>query len=121
MYGTRASSSPYTRLARYVCRLLPVLMYGIGLSARNAAGTGVLLLFVTVLWGAAGAAWRGHVSLLLAMTLLAGSSVGAQLGASVTNRLPNQALRQIFAYLVGTAALAVLANLLKELALTLPR
>ena len=94
--------------------LLPVLIYGVGMSARVAAGTGVLLLFVTVLWGTAGAAWRGDVSLPLALTLLAGSSIGAQWGASVSNRLPNRTLRRVFAILVLAAGGAVLANLLRE-------
>lgn len=87
--------------------LLPVLMYGFGISARNAAGTGVLLLFLTVSLGTVQAALRGHVSLPLAMSLLIGSSVGAQLGALTTHRLPNRVLRLAFAVLVGGAAVAM--------------
>ncbi|MDQ2686875.1 MAG: sulfite exporter TauE/SafE family protein, partial [Armatimonadota bacterium] len=45
---------------------LPILLYGIGLSVKNAAGTGVLLLFVTVAVGTIEQALRGYVSLSLA-------------------------------------------------------
>jgi hypothetical protein len=51
---------------------MPVLLYGIGLSVRNAAGTGVLLLFVTVAVGTFEQALAGYVSLPLAMSILLG-------------------------------------------------
>jgi uncharacterized membrane protein YfcA len=87
---------------------MPVLLYGFGLSARNAAGTGVLLLFVTVAVGTFEQALHGFVDLKLALAILVGSSVGSQLGAVTTNRLRNRTLRLIFAILV-TAAAAMIA------------
>jgi uncharacterized membrane protein YfcA len=95
--------------------LMPVLMYGLGLSTRNSAATGVLLLYVTVGLGTMQAALHDHVSLRLAMVLLIGSSVGAQLGALITHRLPNRTLRQAFAYLVGAAAVAMIWQLVRLL------
>ena len=89
---------------------LPILMYGIGLSAKDAAGTGVLLLFVTVSLGTGEQAWQGNVSLPLAMAILLGSSIGSQLGAATTNRLPDHTLRLVFAALVTLTALIVGAN-----------
>ena len=74
----------------------PILMYGFGLSARNAAGTGILLLFATVALGTFEQALHGFVSLKLALTILAGSSIGSQLGAMTTNILPNRYLRAAF-------------------------
>lgn len=56
---------------------MPILLYGIGLSVKNAAGTGVLLLFVTVAVGTIEQALRGYVSLKLGLAILVGSSVGA--------------------------------------------
>jgi uncharacterized membrane protein YfcA len=79
---------------------MPILLYGFGLSARNAAGTGILLLFVTVVIGTFEHALRGDVSLALAMAILVGSSVGSQLGALTTHYLPNRILRLVFALLV---------------------
>ena len=79
---------------------MPILLFGFGLSIRNAAGTGVLLLFVTVVVGTLEQAWRGRVSLTLAMVILIASSVGSQFGAMTTHRLMNRHLRLIFALLV---------------------
>lgn len=80
---------------------MPILLYGYGLSLRNAAGTGVLLLFVTVAIGTLEQAFHGYVSLKLAMAILIGSSIGSQLGAWTTHVLPNRLLRLIFAGLVA--------------------
>lgn len=79
---------------------MPILLYGFGLSVRNAAGTGVLLLFVTVVVGTVEQALQGFVSLRLSLALLLGSSIGSQLGALSTNALPNRVLRLAFAGLV---------------------
>jgi len=86
---------------------MPVLLYGFGLSVRNAAGTGILLLFVTVAVGTFEQALHGYVSLKLAMAILIGSSVGTQLGALTTNVLPNRVLRLLFAGLVGATVLMI--------------
>jgi len=87
--------------------LMPILLYGVGLSIRNAAGTGVLLLFVTVAVGTVEQALRGYVSLRLALAILVGSSVGAQLGAVTTHYLPNRVLRLCFAVLVAATVVAI--------------
>ncbi|HEY7956953.1 MAG TPA: sulfite exporter TauE/SafE family protein [Polyangia bacterium] len=85
--------------------LLPVLIYGYGMSIKDAAGTGILLLFATVTVGTIEHAWLGNVDLRVALAILAGSSVGAQLGARSTSRLSNRALRIAFAaLLLGTVA-----------------
>jgi uncharacterized membrane protein YfcA len=86
---------------------MPILLYGFGLSARNAAGTGVLLLFITVSMGTVEQALRGFVSLKLSMAILIGSSFGSQLGALTTHYLPNRALRMIFAGLVAATTLMI--------------
>jgi uncharacterized membrane protein YfcA len=79
---------------------MPVLLYGFGLSARNAAGTGILLLLVTSIVGTFEQALHGYVSLKLAMTILIGSSIGSQLGALTTYHLPNRYLRLILMLLI---------------------
>jgi uncharacterized protein len=95
--------------------LVPVLMYGFGISLRNAAGTGVLLLFVTVAAGTVEYTARGRVNLPLAMAILMGSSIGAQLGALTTNRLPNRQLRLIFAGLLVVTILLIVWDLVRLL------
>lgn len=92
---------------------MPILLYGIGLSVRNAAGTGVLLLFVTVAAGTIEQAFDGYVSLRLALTILIGSSVGAQLGALTTYYLSNRVLRLLFAVLVAATVAMIAGDLLR--------
>jgi uncharacterized protein len=86
---------------------MPILLYGFGLSARNAAGTGVLLLFATVAVGTIEQALRGYVSLKLAMAILIGSSIGSQLGALTTHYLPNRVLRLAFSCLVAATVVMI--------------
>jgi uncharacterized membrane protein YfcA len=80
--------------------LLPVLIYGYGFSIKDAAGTGILLLFATVLVGTLEHALRHNVDLRVALAILAGSSIGSQLGARTTARVSNQVLRISFAVLL---------------------
>ena len=87
--------------------LMPVLLYGYGISVRNSAGTGLLLLFITVAFGTFEQALAGHVSLGLALAVLLGSSIGSQLGALTTHRVSNRVLRIAFGALVATTALMV--------------
>jgi len=93
---------------------MPVLLYGFGLSARNAAGTGILLLAVTSSVGTFEQALRGYVSLKLAMVILIGSSIGTQLGALTTHYLPNKYLRLILMLLV-IIVVGVIGNNLAKL------
>ena len=90
---------------------MPILLYGFGLSVRNAAGTGVLLLFVTVAVGTFEQALDGYVNLRLALAILIGSSIGSQLGALTTHYLPNRTLRLLFAILVAAAVVMIVWDL----------
>lgn len=92
---------------------MPVLLYGIGLSVRNAAGTGVLLLMATVIVGTFEQALAGFVSLPLAMAILLGSSVGSQIGVLITHHTPNRVLRLVFAGLVAATVLMILWDLVR--------
>lgn len=95
---------------------MPVLLYGIGLSVRNAAGTGVLLLFVTVAVGTFEQGLAGYVSLSLSLAILMGSSIGSQIGAIMTHHLPNRVLRIVFASLVGLTVLMIVWDLARMVA-----
>jgi uncharacterized membrane protein YfcA len=87
--------------------LMPVLIYGFGFPIRQAAGTGILALLVTVSLGTVQHALEGHVHLGMAMVLLVGSSLSAQVGAVLTRRLPASTLRRIFALLLWVTVLAI--------------
>jgi uncharacterized membrane protein YfcA len=95
--------------------LLPVLVYGYGFSIKDAAGTGILLLFATVLVGTVEHALRGNVDLRVALAILAGSSIGSQLGARTTARVSSQALRLSFAGLLLVTVGAIGVDMVRSL------
>lgn len=95
--------------------LLPVLIYGYGFSIKDAAGTGILLLFVTVVVGTLEHALRHNVDLRVALAILAGSSIGSQLGARTTARVSNQALRVSFAALLLATVGAIGIDMVRSL------
>ncbi len=95
--------------------LLPVLIYGYGFSIKDAAGTGILLLFATVLVGTVEHALRHNVDLRVALAILAGSSIGSQFGARTTARVSNQALRIAFAVLLLATVGAIGVDMVRSL------
>jgi uncharacterized protein len=95
--------------------LLPVLIYGYGFSIKDAAGTGILLLFATVLVGTVEHALRHNVDLRVALAILAGSSIGSQLGARTTARVSNQVLRVSFAVLLLCTVGAIGIDMVRSL------
>ena len=95
--------------------LLPVLIYGYGFSIKDAAGTGILLLFVTVIVGTLEHALRHNVDLRVALAILAGSSIGSQLGARTTARVSNQTLRISFAVLLLVTVGAIGIDMVRSL------
>jgi hypothetical protein len=95
--------------------LNPILLYGYGFPIRQAVGTGILALFVTALVGTALHASRGHVHLPLALTMLVGGTLAAQLGALASRRLSGRALGRIHAVVLVAAIAAVVWDLAREL------
>lgn len=87
--------------------LMPVLIYGFGFPMRQAAGTGIVVLLVTASYGTFTHARLGHVHLGLAMVLVVGSSISAQLGARATRDLSATMLRRLFALVLVSTACAV--------------
>ena len=87
--------------------LMPVLIYGFGFSIKQAAGTGILALLLTVCVGTVQHAMLGNVHLPLACVLLVGSTVSAQIGAVLTRRLPARTLRRTFSLLLWLTIVAI--------------
>lgn len=87
--------------------LMPILIYGFGFPIKQAAGTGILALLLTVVVGTVQHAAAGHVHLGLACTLLIGSTLSAQLGAVLTRKLPAHTLRRIFSILLWVTITAI--------------
>lgn len=87
--------------------LMPMLLYGFGFPIRQAAGTGILVMLVSAIVGTLAHARQGNVHLGLAMLLLVGAGVSAQVGAVLTSRLPARRLRRMLALLVASAIVAI--------------
>lgn len=87
--------------------LMPVLIYGFGFPIRQAAGTGILALLVTVAAGTITHAVNDNVHLPMACVLLVGSTLSAQVGATLTRKLPARVLRRAFALLLWVTIAAI--------------
>lgn len=96
--------------------LMPVLVYGFGFPMRQAAGTGILALCATAALGTLVHARRGHVDLELAMVLLVGSTLAAQLGARATRSVSPRLLRRGFAGLILVTVAAIGWDLVRRAA-----
>jgi len=94
--------------------LLPLLVYGIGMPMRMAAGTGIVLLVASALAGTLNHALAGHVHLGIAMVLLSGSTIGAPIGATLTSRTSGDRLRKVFGILLAITVLTVVWNLVRS-------
>lgn len=94
--------------------LLPVLVHGYGFPLRHAAGTGLLVLFVSAIFGTARHAMMGNVSLPLAMALLVAAPLAAMLGSRATKSLPARALRFGFSAVLMLTIAAVAWDLSRK-------
>jgi uncharacterized protein len=92
--------------------LIPLLIYGFGLAPTHATASSTLVLLASALMSTFSHALRGNVQLPLTMTLLIGSTMGAQWGALRASKAPPQQLRRQFATLVLVVCLTVLRVLL---------
>ncbi len=95
--------------------LMPILLYGFGFPIRHAAGTGIVVLLVTAIAGTLAHAQQGHVHLGVAMVLLIGASISAQIGAMLTSQLPARVLRRGFVGLVLFTVVTILYDLWRQI------
>jgi uncharacterized membrane protein YfcA len=95
--------------------LMPVLVYGLGFSVHMAAGTGLLPLVVTSSVGTATHAMHGNIHLGLVAALMFGSTIGAQRGAIIAQRLSAVRLWGGFVGLIVLMALALVWDVVKML------
>lgn len=65
--------------------LMPAMMYGLGVPAAIAIGTDILQITISGAFGAFVYARDGFVAIPVVATLLAGSALGARIGAGVSN------------------------------------
>jgi hypothetical protein len=77
--------------------LIPIMLYGFGFSIQKTAGTGIIVVLVVAVVGTIGHAAIGNVHLGLAATMMVGSALAAQVGATLTKTLPAEVLRKALA------------------------
>lgn len=93
--------------------LMPIMLYGFGFNIRKAAGTGIVVILIVSIIGTVQHARLGNVHLGLAVTLMTGSAIAAQIGASLTRSLPPTTLRKGLALIIIAANLALLFKVFK--------
>ena len=88
--------------------LMPVMLYGLGVPAAVAVGTDVFQITASGAFGAFVYARQGAVDLSVVMPLLAGSALGARIGAAATSLVEEDEITGYFAamLLAGAAAVA---------------
>jgi uncharacterized membrane protein YfcA len=87
--------------------LLPALIYLVGQRTAKAAGTSLLIVFISSLVAVALNAKYGNVDLLLWAVMTAGGLIGASLGTRVGLRIAGHKFRVYFIYVVLAAFLLV--------------
>jgi uncharacterized membrane protein YfcA len=91
---------------------VPVFIYLFGMPTAVAVGTSVFVIIFASGIATFSHATKGNCDIVLAVFLLFGSTVGAQLGAWVTRKLRGVHIRYAFAYLAGATAVLVVVKVL---------
>jgi uncharacterized membrane protein YfcA len=90
---------------------MPALIYIVGCPTAVAVGTDLFEIMFSSAYGAFTHGMKGNVNLVLVLGLLIGSTLGSQIGASLTRRLGGPRLRNVFAYIAYFAVIMVAAKL----------
>ncbi len=92
---------------------MPIMIYVIGVPTRVAVGTGLFQIMLTCAYVTVAQAASNHtVDIVLAMALFLGSTIGAQLGVSISRRLRGEQIR----VWLGVIVLVVMGVLVYQLA-----
>ena len=90
--------------------LMPAMMYGLGVPAAVAAGTSILQITIPGAYGAFTYARGGSVALPAVAALLAGSALGARIGAGATKLVNEDEIKGYFAAMLLAGSLAIAAK-----------
>jgi len=90
--------------------LMPAMMYGLGVPAAIAVGTDILQITISGAFGAFVYARDGFVALPVVATLLAGSALGARIGAGVSELVDEDDIKGYFATMLLAGSVAVAAK-----------
>ncbi len=94
---------------------MPLLMIVVGLTAHQAVGTSLGIVVFGSVAGTIKHGLAGNVSLVVAMALLVGSSLGVQAGVAVCQRWRARRLRRAFALLALLVAMWLMWGFLRQI------
>ena len=80
---------------------MPLLILGIGIAPHDAVKISLLMSLCTAIGGASGHVWAGNSSLIIAMLVILGSSLGVQVGVHVCHKIHGDRIRQYFALVIA--------------------
>ncbi len=90
---------------------VPALIYLLGCPTHVAVGTDLFEVAISGLYGAATYTYKGRTELTAALIMLAGASVGAQIGTAATKYVRGERIRSLLGVAVAGCAVSVLLKL----------
>jgi len=90
---------------------LPMLVYIIGVPTHVAVGTDLFEIIISAGYGTITHSLKGNVDIMIALTMLLGAGIGAQIGAMGTRYFSGPVIRLLFSILPLIAAALVLLRL----------
>jgi uncharacterized membrane protein YfcA len=93
--------------------LVPCLIYLLGQNGRDAAGTSLLIIWLSTLIGGIGHLKGDNVDGWLFMAMLAGGMIGTHYGTHIGLKLDHPRICRYFSYTVGIMAIIVIYKLCK--------
>lgn len=85
--------------------LIPLMLYVLKIPTRITLGSSVAITFLSALAGFIGKWGTGQIPFIMAIVLVAGALLGAQIGGHLSHQLPTTSLRAILSALITIAAL----------------
>jgi len=89
---------------------MPLLVYVIGCPTHVAVGTDLFAIIVSGAYGAFSHALKGNVDIVMALIMLTGATLGAQVGTFATRYVQGTQVRELFGVGVLVAAVSVVAK-----------
>ena len=90
---------------------MPALIYLVGCPTHIAVGTDLFGIAVAAIYGAGSYSYKGRTELLAALIMLAGSSIGAQIGSVATKYVKGYGIRVFFGIAVVGCGVSIVLKL----------
>jgi len=90
---------------------LPMLVYIVGVPTHVAVGTDLFSIVISAGYGTITHSLKGNVDIMIALTMLTGAGIGAQIGAMGTRYFSGPIIRLMFSVLPIVAAIMVLLRI----------